>query len=117
MGLLPKKKKKKFFSTGTLVEECCDKIPFCNIGRLYKGFFFSLSRSMCMCFFKKWWLYSKRRGEKKREGYRSGPAGEKERKKEKKKEGRESLVLSWPLWFSTYLQKNHLATLLKKLKN
>lgn len=50
MGLFPKKKK----IIGTLVKECCDKIPFFNIGRFHDGFIFSLSGSMCKCmwFFK-----------------------------------------------------------------
>ena len=81
------KKKKTFFITGTLVKECCDKIPFCNIGRLYKGFFFSLSRSMCMCFFKSDDCTVKEEGKKREKDIEADP-------REKKKEGRESLVLS-----------------------
>ena len=71
-----------------------------------------------MCFFKSDDCIVKEEEYKKRkEKDKAAELREKEKKKEEEEEGRKSLVLSWPLWFSTYLQNGHLAILLKKLKN
>ena len=87
MGLSPKKKKKKtFFSTGILVEECCDKIPFCNIGRLYKGFF-SLFQGVCVCvFLKSDDCIVKEEGKKREKDTEADPREKKKERKKKRKE-------------------------------
>ena len=104
MGLL--QKKKTFFCTGTLVRECCDNIPFCNIGRLHKGFF-SLSQGVCACvFFLSEDCTVKGEGKKERERRTKRWTGPKKKV--------ESSVLSMGFMI---LQKNHSTTLLEKLKN
>ena len=96
MGLLPKKKKNIFFNTGRLVKECCDKIPFCNIGRLHKGFVFSPSRNMCMCFFKSDDCMVKEEGNKKRkEKDKEADLREKKKKEKKKRKEKKKVERVW----------------------